>query len=276
MNAQPVYGVRAIDIALRATRTSAACLGIAALSLMLAAPGADAKQKQSKQKNADVETIADIDNGEPMVLVVSVGQQKVDVYRGTQLITTSQVSTGTAAHPTLIGAFSILEKQRWHHSNMYSGAPMPWMNRITWSGTALHAGVVPGYPASHGCIRLPYSFAPKLFQITTPGDNVIVSRGRPVPSLIEHQALFQPLPQQSIAMTVDVPKMTPIQPIGSPLSAIAAAASPVILAKAEASTTLDASRRSSQTRAAEGRSALRARPGHCRCRPEPDPCHRPG
>src|SRR4029079_11390271 len=98
-----------------------------------------------------------------------------------------------------------------------------WMNRITWSGTALHAGVVPGYPASHGCIRLLYSFAPKLFHITTVGDNVIVSRGRPVPTLIEHQALFQPLPLQSVAMTVDVPKMTQIQPMSTPLSAHARA-----------------------------------------------------
>ena len=67
-------------------------------------------------------------------------------------------------YATKAGVFSILEKQRIHHSNIYSGAPMPWMNRITWSGTALHAGVVPGYPASHGCIRLPFSFAPKLFK----------------------------------------------------------------------------------------------------------------
>ena len=134
------------------------------------------------------------DKHEPMIVVVSVGQQKVDVYRGTTLVTTSAVSTGTAEHPTFIGAFSILEKQRWHHSNMYSAAPMPWMNRITWSGTALHAGVVPGYPASHGCIRLTYAFAPKFFEMSSVGDNVIVSRGRPKPTPIEHSALFQPLP----------------------------------------------------------------------------------
>src|SRR6188474_1968987 len=83
--------------------------------------------------------VADTDNGEPLFLVVSTGSQKVDIYRGTSLLTSSQVSTGTAAHPTFLGAFSIIEKQRWHHSNIYSGAPMPWMNRITWSGTALHA-----------------------------------------------------------------------------------------------------------------------------------------
>lgn len=200
--------------------------------------GAEAAQKQ--KKNAEADSIKDIDNGEPMVLVVSVGQQKIDIYRGTQLVTTSSVSTGTAQHPTFIGAFSILEKQRWHHSNIYSGAPMPWMNRITWSGTALHAGVVPGYPASHGCIRLLYSFAPKLYGMTTVGDNVIISRGRPVPTLIEHDALFQPLPPQSIALKIDTPKMSPVQKMSSPLSAMAAAANPVILAKAEAPTTLDA------------------------------------
>ena len=161
--------------------------------MAIAAAPADAK----KRKPADAKPekgIADLDTSEPMVLVVSLKQQKLDVYRGTTLVTTSQVSTGMPGHATKAGVFSILEKQRFHHSNIYSGAPMPWMNRITWSGTALHAGVVPGYPASHGCIRLPFSFAPKLFKITTVGDNVIVARDRPVPKLIEHPALFQPLP----------------------------------------------------------------------------------
>jgi peptidoglycan hydrolase-like protein with peptidoglycan-binding domain len=181
---------RATSVARWATTTFLTSLGIAALSVAIAVAPAEAK----KQKAPADTGIADIDNGEPLFLVVSTGQQKVDVYRGTTLLTTSQVSTGTAAHPTFLGAFSIIEKQRWHHSNIYSGAPMPWMNRITWSGTALHAGVVPGYPASHGCIRLPYSFAPKLFSITSIGDNVVISRDRPVPALIEHPNLFQPVP----------------------------------------------------------------------------------
>ncbi|HZQ02176.1 MAG TPA: L,D-transpeptidase family protein, partial [Reyranella sp.] len=181
---------RATSVARWATTTFLTTLGIAALSVAIAVAPAEAK----KQKAPAETGIADIDNGEPLFLVVSTGQQKVDVYRGTTLLTTSQVSTGMPAHPTFLGAFSIIEKQRWHHSNIYSGAPMPWMNRITWSGTALHAGVVPGYPASHGCIRLPYSFAPKLFDITSVGDNVVISRDRPVPALIEHPNLFQPLP----------------------------------------------------------------------------------
>ena len=183
---------RATNVAKWTSTTFLTWLGVGALAVAIAAAPADAKKR--KDGAAPDDSIADLDKSEPMVLVVSLKQQKLDVYRGTTLVTTSQVSTGMPGHATKAGVFSILEKQRFHHSNIYSGAPMPFMNRITWSGTALHAGVVPGYPASHGCIRLPFSFAPKLFQITTVGDNVIVARGRPVPQLIDHPALFQPLP----------------------------------------------------------------------------------
>jgi len=184
---------RATNVAKWASTHFLIWLSVGAIAAAIAAAPADAKKRTSDQAAPD-ESIADVDNGEPMTLVVSLKKQKVDVYRGMTLITTSNVSTGMPDHATKAGVFSILEKQRIHHSNMYSGAPMPWMNRITWSGTALHAGVVPGYPASHGCIRLPFSFAPKLFQITTVGDNVIVTRDRLAPQLIEHPVLFQPLP----------------------------------------------------------------------------------
>jgi lipoprotein-anchoring transpeptidase ErfK/SrfK/peptidoglycan hydrolase-like protein with peptidoglycan-binding domain len=235
LTAQRVSKEVAIDIA-RTTQTSASWLGIAALALLVAAGPAEAGQKQKKAP--DAEPIADVDNSEPMLLVVSVAAQKVDIYRGTSLLTTSAVSTGMAAHPTMIGAFSIIEKQRWHHSNIYSGAPMPWMNRITWSGTALHAGVVPGYPASHGCIRLTYAFAPKMFQMTTVGDNVIVSRGRPKPVLIEHPNLFQPAPPPAPPEAAEV-HIAPTRADSPSLPAMAAVASPVILARAESSTTVD-------------------------------------
>jgi uncharacterized protein YjbI with pentapeptide repeats/lipoprotein-anchoring transpeptidase ErfK/SrfK/peptidoglycan hydrolase-like protein with peptidoglycan-binding domain len=129
----------------------------------------------------------------PITLVVSLGQQKLDVYRGTTLVTSSKVSSGMRGYDTKPGVFSILEKRRRHHSNLYSGAPMPWMQRLTRTGTAFHGGVVPGYPASHGCVRLPFSFAPKLFQITSVGDNVVVAHDRVDPKLIEHANLFQPL-----------------------------------------------------------------------------------
>jgi len=129
---------------------------------------------------------------DPLTMVVSLSQQKIDIYRGTTRVTTSKISSGKRGHETKIGVFSILEKRRYHRSNLYSDAPMPWMQRLTWSGTALHAGVVPGYPASHGCIRLPFSFAPKLFQLTSVGENVVVTHARVTPKPIEHKTLFQP------------------------------------------------------------------------------------
>jgi hypothetical protein len=108
---------------------------------------------------------------------------------------------GMPGHDTKTGIFSILEKQRFHRSNIYSGAPMPWMQRLTRSGTALHAGVVPGYPASHGCIRLPFSVAPKLFQTTTVGQTVVVANDRLTPKPIEDPKLFQPIrPPVALAM----------------------------------------------------------------------------
>ena len=126
------------------------------------------------------------------MIVVSLGQQRVEIYRGTELVTNAKISSGKPGYDTRTGVFSILEKRRYHHSNLFSGAPMPWMQRMTWTGTALHAGIVPGYPASHGCVRLPFSFAPKLFQMTNVGENVVVAQNRVVPKPVEHPNLFQP------------------------------------------------------------------------------------
>jgi peptidoglycan hydrolase-like protein with peptidoglycan-binding domain len=224
--------------------------------LVVAAHPAEAGKKPKTAPPA--EPVVAFDKHEPMIVVVSVGQQKVDVYRGTTLVTTSAVSTGTAEHPTFIGAFSILEKQRWHHSNMYSAAPMPWMNRITWSGTALHAGVVPGYPASHGCIRLTYAFAPKFFEMSSVGDNVIVSRGRPKPTPIEHSALFQPLPPPPLPTVGELTPISPVESTSSRVPAIAAGiASPLILAKAEAPTAVDSD---AQTQDAEESASSQTEP----------------
>jgi peptidoglycan hydrolase-like protein with peptidoglycan-binding domain len=170
----------------------ATVIGVAALAAAVGmSMPAEAKKRQQKPVE---EPIADPANGEPMTLVVSLNNQRVEIFRGTQLVTSSKVSTGMRGYATKAGVFSILEKKRMHHSNLYSGAPMPYMQRMTWSGTALHAGVVPGYPASHGCIRLPFSFAPKLFGITTVGENVVVAKDSVTPQMIEHPNLFQPLP----------------------------------------------------------------------------------
>jgi L,D-transpeptidase catalytic domain/Putative peptidoglycan binding domain len=226
-------GDEATEVAKWALSLLSICFGAVALTAVVAVAPADA----TKSKSAAVEeAIPNADTDQPMTLIVSLSKQRVDVYRGMTLITSSQVSTGKPGHATKAGVFSILEKQRYHYSNMYGGAPMPWMNRITWSGTALHAGVVPGYPASHGCIRLPYSFAPRLFKITTVGAHVIVAHDRVTPALVDHPALFQPLPPPSPPTLVkqDAPPQTPTLRRSSNDSAPAFGSHlPVVLAKAE-------------------------------------------
>jgi peptidoglycan hydrolase-like protein with peptidoglycan-binding domain len=187
------------NFALEGASVIATCIGVA-LVIAFSLP-AEAKNKPKSPVSTEV-IIPDPANGEPMTLIVSLRDQTLDVYRGTLLIASSKVSTGMPGYATKAGVFSILEKRRHHHSNMYSAAPMPWMQRLTWSGTALHGGVVPGYPASHGCIRLPFSVAPKLFQITGIGDNVMVAANRITPKLIEHPALFQPLPTPTASAAI--------------------------------------------------------------------------
>ncbi|MGZ8283012.1 MAG: L,D-transpeptidase family protein [Allosphingosinicella sp.] len=108
-------------------------------------------------------------------IVVSVPQQTVYVYRAGTLIGVSTASTGRAGYDTPVGSFPILQKNRDHRSNLYNNAPMPFMQRLTWDGIALHGGEIPGYPASHGCIRLPDGFARRLFAATELGAAVHVT-----------------------------------------------------------------------------------------------------
>src|SRR5216683_4989417 len=128
----------------------------------------------------------------PLQIIISIADQKISVYSGDVLAARSAVSTGVPHHPTPLGVFSVIEKQRWHRSNLYSAAPMPYMQRITWSGVALHAGVVPGHPASHGCIRLKNGFAVQLWGITKRGTRVIVARDDVEPVAIANPHLFKP------------------------------------------------------------------------------------
>ncbi|WCK14144.1 L,D-transpeptidase family protein [Agrobacterium tumefaciens] len=125
-------------------------------------------------------------------IVVSKSDQSLALYENGEIVATSKVSTGKAGHETPSGIFSILEKRKYHESNIYSAAPMPFMQRLTWSGIALHEGKVPNYPASHGCVRLPSKFAQSLFGETRYGVHVIIT-DRPV-SLrsVQHSALFEP------------------------------------------------------------------------------------
>ena len=128
----------------------------------------------------------------PLQIIISIADQRVSVFDNGVLIARSSVSTGTRGHPTPLGVFSVISKQRWHRSNIYSAAPMPYMQRITWSGIALHAGVVPGHPASHGCIRLKNDFAIRLWHLTKRGTRVIVAHDDVQPVEITNPHLFKP------------------------------------------------------------------------------------
>ncbi|CAN1723180.1 L,D-transpeptidase [Hyphomicrobium sp. 1Nfss2.1] len=143
---------------------------------------------------------------QPVSIIVSLGDQHASIYDANGFVTRTRVSSGQAGHRTPSGVFSIIGKSRWHRSNIYSGAPMPYMQRITWSGVALHAGVVPGYPASHGCIRLPAGFAPQLFGMTRMGARVVVSPSDVQPVEFSHPLLPTPKMQE-----VQVPQETATQ-----------------------------------------------------------------
>jgi hypothetical protein len=128
----------------------------------------------------------------PVLAVVSLSKQRIRIYGSAGVLAESPVSSGMAGHRTPPGVFSVLQKNRFHRSNIYSNAPMPYMQRLTWSGVALHAGVVPGYPASHGCIRLPHQFASELWRITRLGTRVVVAPHEPIAVPIAHARLPVP------------------------------------------------------------------------------------
>src|SRR5262245_21388097 len=132
----------------------------------------------------------------PLFAVLSLSDQRIALYNASGLVTRSRVSTGMPGHRTPAGIFTIIGRERYHHSNIYNGAPMPYMQRITWSGIAMHLGVVPGYPASHGCIRLPSGSAEGLWGLTKIGERVVIS-----PSEVAPAAFTNPL--------LPVPKMQP-------------------------------------------------------------------
>ena len=132
-------------------------------------------------------------DGQALQIIVSINQQKLNVYDGDKLVATSHISSGKPGHDTPTGVFSVLEKQKFHRSNKYSNAPMPWMQRITWSGVALHeSNSVPNRPASHGCVRMPAEFARTLYTMTARGAHVIITDEAVMPQRLMGQSLFRP------------------------------------------------------------------------------------
>jgi len=127
----------------------------------------------------------------PLMILISIPEQQMHVYRNGILVGRSSVSTGSKGHDTPGGVFSILEKQQSYRSKKYDNAPMPNMQRLTWTGIAMHSGQLPGYAASHGCVRLPYDFSQLLFSTTSRGGTVIIGDGKtPVPRLASNPGLM--------------------------------------------------------------------------------------
>ncbi len=163
----------------------------AALTVLTAAPPADAKTRQTPPKPS-TEATASRDGGEPLMAIVSIKSQRVTLYDADGWILRAPVSSGTKGRETPQGVFSVVQKDKDHHSNLYDDAWMPNMLRITWSGIALHGGPLPGYAASHGCVRMPYGFAEKLFDKVRIGMRVIIAPDDVEPVEFAHPALFVP------------------------------------------------------------------------------------
>jgi hypothetical protein len=129
----------------------------------------------------------------PVVMVVSLNEQRAYVYRNGVLIGATTVSTGRPGHLTPTGVFTVLQKQKEHRSTIYDGAAMPYMERLTWDGVALHAGGLPGYPESHGCVHLPSEFAKLLFQVSPMGMTVVIASEATEPQRVDHPGYLAPV-----------------------------------------------------------------------------------
>jgi hypothetical protein len=170
---------------------------LSALTIVSTFPAAPAEARRARAA-ATIETRAPLAKPKPVVTappllaVVSLADQRISVYGPDGRIAESPISSGQAGHRTPTGVFSIIQRNRYHESNLYSNAPMPFMQRLTWSGIALHEGHLPGYPASHGCIRLPTTFAQQLWGMTRLGTRVIVAPREAAVTDFAHDTLPKP------------------------------------------------------------------------------------
>ena len=172
----------------------------------------------------------------PVVMVVSITEQRAYVYRNGVLIGATTVSTGRPGHPTPTGVFSVLQKQKEHRSTIYDDAPMPYMERLTWGGIALHAGGLPGYPESHGCIHLPSEFAQRLYNISPNGMTVVIGAEQTAPEEVAHPGYLapvkfvggQPVDPEPFAPTEDE-RWEPELSLSGPISIVLSQASQLIV-----------------------------------------------
>src|SRR5262244_3504107 len=168
-----------------------AALALAAMAALTALT-ADAVAGQARPAPPPKEAVAPRDAGEPIMAIVSIKSQQVIFYDVDGWILRAPASTGTKGREPPSGVFALVDKEVDHRSNMYDDAWMPHMQRITWNGIALHGGPLPGYAASHGCVRMPFGFAEKLFDKTRIGMRVIISPNDAAPVEFSHAALLVP------------------------------------------------------------------------------------
>jgi hypothetical protein len=167
-------------------------VAIVTLAAMAALAALTAGAAARQARPAPTEAMAPREAGEPIMAIVSIKSQQVTFYDADGWILRAPVSTGITGRETPAGVFAVIEKDKDHHSTLYDDAWMPNMQRITWNGVALHGGPLPGYAASHGCVRMPYDFAEKLFDKTWIGMRVIISPNDAAPVEFSHPALFVP------------------------------------------------------------------------------------
>lgn len=176
----------------------------AAIALTVLTPGFVA----AKQPRQTAEAVAQRQAGEPIMAIVSIKSQQVTFYDSEGWILRAPVSTGTTGRETPAGVFAVVEKDKDHHSTMYDDAWMPNMQRITWNGIALHGGPLPGYAASHGCVRMPFNFAEDLFDKTNIGMRVIISPIDAAPVDFSHPSLFVPSKEAIAAVPARADKLS--------------------------------------------------------------------
>src|ERR1044071_6496483 len=176
-------------VAMRRWRFAAIVTLTAMAALTVVTAGAAARQERpAPSKEATAPRTA----GEPIMAIVSIKSQEVTFYDADGWILRAPVSTGVKGRETPAGIFAVIEKDIDHHSTMYDDAWMPHMQRITWNGIALHGGPLPGYAASHGCVRMPFDFADRVFDKTRIGMRVIIAPNDAAPVEFSHPLLLKP------------------------------------------------------------------------------------
>lgn len=182
--------------------------GLSIVALAILASGATFETADAGRRHQQQPADDDLQNtlsGSPIMAVVSIRDQRVTVYDAAGGTMSSRVSSGRTDYETPVGVYSVLQKEEEHFSNIYDDASMPFMQRITWSGIALHSGQLPGYPASHGCVRMPDGFAQRLFPLTNVGMRVVIAYDDAAPAPISHPLLMKPTPPQVLQAAAAIP-----------------------------------------------------------------------